>query len=61
MTRACTAARSVSLDSLSPDGVFRVATAVQEIMTALNGAVSEEDEIVAIIKVVIKLINFNGH
>jgi hypothetical protein len=46
---------------LSPDGVFRVATAVQEIMTALNGAVSEEDEIVAIIKVVIKLINFNGH
>jgi hypothetical protein len=42
-------------------GVLRVSTAVQQIMTELNDAVSEEDKIVAIIKLVTKLMNLSGH
>jgi hypothetical protein len=41
--------------------VFRVATVVQQIMTELNDTVSEEDKIVAITKVVLKIMNNNGH
>jgi hypothetical protein len=35
--------------------MFKVATVVQQIMTELNGAVSEEDKIVAITKIVLNL------
>jgi hypothetical protein len=38
-----------------------VATISQQIMTELNGAKSEEDRIMAIIKIVIKLMKQNGH
>jgi hypothetical protein len=40
--------------------MFEVTTVVQQIMTELNGAVSEEDKIVAITKIVLKLMNQNG-
>jgi hypothetical protein len=41
--------------------MFRVvATASQKIMTELNGAESEGDRIVAITKIVIKLVKQNG-
>jgi hypothetical protein len=43
------------------DSVFRIATAVQQIMTEFNCAVSEEEKIVTINKIVIKLMNINGH
>jgi hypothetical protein len=49
-----------SENSASLDNMFRVATVVQQIMTGLNGAVSEEDKIVAITKIVMKLMNSNG-
>jgi hypothetical protein len=36
-------------------------TAVQQIITEFNGAVSEEDKIVAITKIVLNLIKQDGH
>jgi hypothetical protein len=41
--------------------MFKVATVVQEIMTELNEAVSEEDKIMVITKMVHNLIKQNGH
>jgi hypothetical protein len=41
--------------------MFKVATGVQQIMTELNGAVSEEDKIVAITKIVLNIMKQNGH
>jgi hypothetical protein len=41
--------------------MFKVAVIVQQIMTELNGAVSEENNIVAITKIVINLMKQNGH
>jgi hypothetical protein len=41
--------------------MLRVITVVQQIMTAFSGAVSEEEKIVAITKIVLKLMNQNGH
>jgi cell fate regulator YaaT (PSP1 superfamily) len=41
--------------------MFRVATALQQIATELNGAVSKETKIVTINKTVIKLTNLNDH
>jgi methionine-rich copper-binding protein CopC len=43
------------------DNMLRVVTAVQQIMTEFNGAVSEEDKIVAITKTVLNLMKQNGH
>jgi hypothetical protein len=43
------------------DGVCRVAIVVQQIMKGPNGALPEEDKIVAMTKIVIKLINVSGH
>jgi hypothetical protein len=40
--------------------MFRVASLVQQIMTGLNDAVSEEEKLVAIAKIVVKLMNSNG-
>jgi hypothetical protein len=37
--------------------MFKVASVVQQIMTGLNDAVSEEDKIITITKIVMKLIN----
>jgi hypothetical protein len=41
--------------------MLRVATVVQQIMTEFNGAVSEEDKIVVITKIVLNLMKQNGH
>jgi hypothetical protein len=41
--------------------MLRVVTVVQQIMTELNGAVSEEDEIVATTKIALNLMKQNGH
>jgi hypothetical protein len=41
--------------------MLRVVTAVQQIMTEFNGAVSEEDKIVAITKIVLNLMKQDGH
>jgi hypothetical protein len=49
------------VNSSSLDDMFKVAIIVQQIMTELNGAVSEENEIVAITKTVLNLMKQNGH
>jgi hypothetical protein len=41
--------------------MLRVVTVVQQIVTEFNGAVSEEEKIVAITKIVLNLMNQNGH
>jgi hypothetical protein len=43
------------------DNMLRVVTVVQHIMTEVSGAMSEEEKIVAITKIVLKLLNQNGH
>jgi hypothetical protein len=50
-----------SVNSVSLDGMFKVATVVQQIMTELNGAVLEEGKIVAITKIVLNLMKRDGH
>jgi hypothetical protein len=40
--------------------MFKVATVVQQIMTELSGAVSEEDKIAAITKIVLNLMKQDG-
>jgi hypothetical protein len=45
----------------SPLDMLRVATIVQQIVTEVNGAESEEVKIVAITQLVINLMNLNGH
>jgi hypothetical protein len=42
------------------NNLLTVATVVQQIMTGFNDAASEEDQIVAITKFVLKLLNQNG-
>jgi hypothetical protein len=41
--------------------MLKVVTAVQQIMTEVSGAQSQEEQIVAITKIVLKLMNQNGH
>jgi hypothetical protein len=41
--------------------MLRAVTVVQQIMIEFNGAVSEEDKIVAITKIVLNLMKQNGH
>jgi hypothetical protein len=41
--------------------MLRVVTVVEEIMTEFSGAVSEEEKIVAITKIVLKLMKQNSH
>jgi hypothetical protein len=43
------------------DNMHKVISAVQQIMTELSGAVSEEGKIVAITKIVLKLMKENGN
>jgi hypothetical protein len=50
-------APTVNSDTLD---MLRALTAVQQIMTELKGAVSEEDKIFAITKIVINLMKENG-
>jgi hypothetical protein len=59
VTTFCTTARPVSLRSVYWRFLDGVATAMQKITTELNVAISEEDKIVAIAKIVIKLMNHN--
>jgi hypothetical protein len=40
--------------------MFKVATVVQQIKAEFNGAVSEEDKIVAITKIVLRLVKQDG-
>jgi hypothetical protein len=53
--------RAKTVNSEPLDNMLRVVTVVQQIRTEFNGAVSEEDKIVAITKIVLNLINQNGH
>jgi hypothetical protein len=41
--------------------MLRVVTVVKQLMREFNGAVSEEDKIVAITKTVLNLMKQNGH
>jgi hypothetical protein len=41
--------------------MMQVVTVVQQIMTKFSGAVSEEDKIVVITKIVLNLMKQNGH
>jgi hypothetical protein len=41
--------------------MFKVAAIVQQIMTELNGAVMEEQKVVAITRLVFNLMKENGH
>jgi hypothetical protein len=41
--------------------MLRVVTAVQQIKTECNGAVSEEEKLVAIAKIVLNLMKQDGH
>jgi hypothetical protein len=41
--------------------MLNVVTVVQQIMTEVSGAQSQEEQIVAITKIVLKLMNQNGH
>jgi hypothetical protein len=53
--------RAPTVSSQPLDNMLRVVTAVQQIMTEFNGAVSEEDKIVAITKIVLNLMKQDGH
>jgi hypothetical protein len=53
--------RAPTVNSQPLDNVLRVVTVVQQIMTEFNGAVSEEDKIVVITKIVLNLMIQNGH
>jgi hypothetical protein len=66
-TGPCTAAtnRSVSpgptCNSQPLDNMLRVVTVIQQIMTEVSGAMSQEEKIVTITKIVLNLVNQNGH
>jgi hypothetical protein len=48
--------------SIQPfDNMLKVVTIVQQIMTEVSGAQSQEEQIVAITIIVLKLMNQNGH
>jgi hypothetical protein len=53
--------RAPTVNSQPLDNMLRVVTVVKQIMTELNGAVSEEEKIVAITEIVLNLLNQNGH
>jgi hypothetical protein len=54
-------AQASSATTASLDDMFKFAAIVQQIMTELSGAVSEENKIVAITKIVLNLNKQNGH
>jgi hypothetical protein len=53
-------AQAFNVNSASLNNMFRVTIVVQQIMTELNGAMSEEDKIVAITKTVLNLMKQDG-
>jgi hypothetical protein len=53
--------RAPTVSSQPQDNMLRVVTAVQQIMTEFNGALSEEDKIVVITKIVLNLLKQHGH
>jgi hypothetical protein len=53
--------RAQNVNSQPLDNMLIVVTVVQQIMTEFNGAVSEEEKIVAITKIVLNLMKHNGH
>jgi hypothetical protein len=54
--------RAPNVNSLSLDNMLKVVvTVVQQIMTESNGAVWEEAKILAITKIVLNLMEQNGH
>jgi hypothetical protein len=53
--------RASTVSSQPLDTVLRVVTVVQQIMTEINGAVSEEEKIVAITIIVLNLMKQDGH
>jgi len=50
-----------STNNSTLNDMFKVAAIVQQIMTELNGAVTEEHNIVAITRIVLNLMKENGH
>jgi hypothetical protein len=50
-----------NVNSSPLNNMLRAITLVQQIMTELSGAVSKEDKIVAITKIVLNLMEQNGH
>jgi hypothetical protein len=52
--------RAQNVNSQPLDSMMRVVTVVQQIMTEESGAVSAEDKIVSITKIVLKLMKQNG-
>jgi hypothetical protein len=58
------AGQSVRVPTVSSqplDSMLRVVTVVEQIMAEINGAVSEEEKIVAITKIVLNLMKQDGH
>jgi hypothetical protein len=53
--------RAQNTNSQPLDSMLRVVTVVQQIMTEINDAVSEEEKIVAITKIVLNLMKQDGH
>jgi hypothetical protein len=53
--------RAAIVNSEPLDSMVRVVILVQQIMTDFNGAVSDKDKIVVITKIVLNLMNQNGH
>jgi hypothetical protein len=53
--------RAAIVNSQPLDSMVRAVTAVQQIMTEFNGAVSDKDKIVSITAIVLKLMKQNGH
>jgi hypothetical protein len=51
---------SVQAPSSTNNDMLKIATAVQQIITELSGAVSEKDKIMVIIKLVLNLKKQNG-
>jgi hypothetical protein len=50
-----------SINNQPIDDMLTVVTIVQQIMTEFRGAVSEQDKILAITKIVLNLMNQNAH
>jgi hypothetical protein len=50
-----------NVNSQPLDNMLRVVTVVQQIMTEFNGAVTERDKLMAITKILLNLMQQNGH
>jgi hypothetical protein len=53
--------RAPTVSSQTLDNILRVVTVVQQIMTEINGAVSEEEKILTITNIVLNLMKQDGH